>query len=87
MSPHNTFVVVDGDVLTPEQKGCLLRAARKELDFLGDELDRMRRLPTRYAGGPIAVVEAEIECLSAGVSWLWKLTEARGPPTPPSRPL
>jgi hypothetical protein len=85
MAPHNTFVVVDGDVLTPEQKSCLLRAARKELDFLTDELKRMKDLPTRYNQGPIAVVEQEIECLSAGVTWLWKLTEARAPP--PSRPL
>jgi hypothetical protein len=79
MSP-NTFIVVEGDVLTPEQKGCLLRAARKELDFLTDELDRMRRLPTRYAGGPVEVVEAEIECLSAGVSWLWRVSQAKPPP-------
>lgn len=79
MAP-NTFVVVDGDLLTPEQKSCMLRAAREKILMLSSELDRLRSLPTRYAGGPIAAVEQEIECLSAGVSWLWKLSEARAPP-------
>lgn len=77
--PTNTFVVVDGDVLTPEQRSCLLRAARKELEFLSDELDRMQKLPTRYSGGPIQVVEVEIECISSGISWLWRLTQPGGP--------
>lgn len=83
MSP-NTFIVIEGDILTPEQKSCLLRAARKELDFLTGELDRMRQLPTRYAAGPVEVVTAEIECLSAAVSWLWRVSHTGA--SPPARP-
>lgn len=79
MAP-NTFVVVGDDILTPEARSCLLRAARKELDFLMDERDRMALLPTRYAGGPIGVVEQEIECLSQAIGWVWKHANPGRPP-------
>jgi hypothetical protein len=70
---NDTFEVVGGGdtPLTAEQKACLLRAARTELRKLQAELYRLKSINTRYAGGPIAATEAEIECLSAAVSWLW----------------
>jgi len=70
---NDTFEVVGGGdaPLTTEQKSCLLRASRAELRRLHAELYRLKSLNTRYAGGPISATEAEIECLSAAVSWLW----------------
>jgi hypothetical protein len=62
-------------MFTPAQKACLLRAARKELDMLANELDRMQRLNRRHMIGPIAAVEAEIDCLAAGVTELWNQPE------------
>lgn len=62
-------------MFTAAQKACLLRAARKELDMLQDELDRMQRLNRRHQSGPIAAVEAEIDCLSSGVTELWNTPE------------
>jgi len=59
------------DTLTDEAKACLLRAARAELKRLQAEGYRLAQLSTRYAAGPIAANAAEIDCLSAGISWLW----------------
>lgn len=59
------------DTLTDEVKTCLLRAARRELNILQAEAYRLAQLNSRYAAGPIAANAAEIECLSAGISWLW----------------
>lgn len=62
-------------MLTAAQKGCLLRAARKELDMLQDELDRMQRLNRRHMRGPIEAVEAEIDCLSEAVTKVWAMPD------------
>lgn len=70
MSP---FEVVDGGdaVLSIQSKSCLLRAARTELRKMQAELYRLQTLPPRYMAGPIAATEAEIDCLSQGITWLW----------------
>jgi hypothetical protein len=60
-----------GDDLEVEAKSCLLRAARAELRKLRAERYRLTLLPTRYAGGPIAATDSEIDCLSKGISWLF----------------
>lgn len=64
-------VVGGGDDLEVEAKSCLLRAARAELRKLRAERYRLTLLPTRYAGGPIAATDSEIDCLSKGISWLF----------------
>lgn len=57
--------------LTSEQKLCLLRASRRHLRQLQDELYRLQQLNVRHMAGPIQATEAEIECLGAAISWLW----------------
>lgn len=74
MAPNNdTFEVVSGGdgVLSVESKACLLRAARTELRKMQAELYRLQTLPPRHMLGPIAATEAEIDCLSQGITWLW----------------
>jgi len=75
MSPEggNTFTVVGGGEppLSVEARACLLRAARKELRHLQAELYRLQSLPSRHMQGPIEATQAEIDCLGAGISWLW----------------
>lgn len=61
------------DPLTDEMRACLLRAARKQLDHLQNEVQRLQDLPIVYAHGPIAVVQAELSCLARAVCWLWRL--------------
>ena len=72
IGPGPFEVVGGGDTpLTTEQKACLLRAARNELRKLQAELYRLQQLPPRHMAGPIQATEAERDCLSAGISWLW----------------
>lgn len=73
MSKDDAFTVVGPpDELGVEERACLLRAGRKQLEALQSELLRMEQLPTAYAAGPVAAVQAEINCLSRGISWLWR---------------
>lgn len=66
------FEVVDGpEPLGAEAKSCLLRAARTAYRQLEAELDRLRTLNRRHMQGPIEATEAEMDCLAAGISWLW----------------
>lgn len=67
------FEVVGGgdSPLTTEAKACLLRAARRELHRLEAELHRLQMLNRRHAQGPIEATEAEIDCLSGAITWLW----------------
>jgi len=59
--------------LEVEPKSCLLRAARNELRKLEAELYRLQNLNRRHAQGPIEATEAEIDCLSKGITWLWQI--------------
>lgn len=73
--PTNTFTVEppDGpDPLPPEQRSCLLRAARRGLLALEDELERHRHLDPRYAGAVVEATQMEMDCLQAGIAWLWR---------------
>lgn len=67
------------DDLTPEVLSCILRACRKQLAALQDELRRLEELPARYGAGPTSAVAEELACLAMGVSWLWR-QQVRGPP-------
>lgn len=70
--PSGPFEVISDSVpLTTDAKSCLLRAARAELRKLQAELYRLQTLPPRHMAGPIAATEAEIDCLSHGIAWLW----------------
>lgn len=60
------------DDLTPEVRSCVLRACRKQLAALQDELRRLEDLPARYGVGPTQAVAEELACLAVGVSWLWR---------------
>jgi len=72
-SGGNVFEVVGGGdaPLTTEQKACLLRAAREKLRKLEAELYRLQTLNRRHARGPIEATEAEIDCMSGAITWLW----------------
>lgn len=60
------------DPLGAEERSCLLRAARQRLLELTDEMKRLEILPAHYASGPVEATQAEMACLSRGVSWLWR---------------
>jgi hypothetical protein len=62
-------------LLTAQQKGCVLRACRKEIDMLQNELDRLQKLNRRHLAGAIEAVESEIDCLAAAVTILWNMPE------------
>jgi hypothetical protein len=58
--------------LKAEERSCLLRAARRRLLELQDEMTRLQHLPARYAAAPIEATQSEMDCLSRGVKWLWE---------------
>lgn len=71
--PGQTFRVVDlEDPLHVEWRSCLLRAARRALMAMEDELERHRHLDSRYAQAVIDATQMELDCLQAGIAWLWR---------------
>lgn len=58
--------------LTVEQRSCLLRAGRRGLLGLEDELARHRNLDARYAAAVIEATQMEIDCLQGAIAWLWR---------------
>lgn len=64
----------DPEKLPTEQRSCLLRAARRGLLSLEDELERHRLLDARYAGAVVEATKMEIDCLQQGIAWLWRQT-------------
>lgn len=69
------FEVVGGGIppLGVEAKACMLRELRTGLRKLEAELYRLQNLNRRHARGPIEATEQEIDCLSAGITWLWQI--------------
>lgn len=63
---------MSADVLGAEERSCLLRAARRRLLELTDDMRRLESLPSHYAAAPMEATHAEMACLSRGVSWLWR---------------
>lgn len=61
------------DPLPADSRACLLRAARKQLLDLQDELKRLEELPAKYAQAPRAATQQEVDCLAIGIAWLWRL--------------
>lgn len=61
--------------LTAAQKGCVLRACRKELNMLQNERDRLHGLNRRHLAGPLEAVETEIDCLGSAVTVLWNMPD------------
>lgn len=70
-------VIGGGEDLSVESRACLLRAARRQLRTLQAELYRFQQLPPRHAAGVMEATQAEIDCLSLGINWLW---QTRPPP-------
>lgn len=68
------------DELGVEERACLLRASRKRLLELQDELHKFEGLPGVYGAGPISATMAEVACMARAVSWLWRQQTARAPP-------
>jgi len=58
-------------ILGIDERACLLRAARRQLRSLQAELHRLESLPSNYAAGPVAATQAELNCLTRAVNWLW----------------
>lgn len=61
------------DPLPADARSCLLRAARRQLLTLTDEMRRLESLSIKYAAAPMAATQQEIDCLSSGIAWLWRL--------------
>lgn len=64
-----------GEVLTEQQRACMLRAVRIHRADLQSELQRLVDIavPGDHLGANQRLtLEIEIECLSRGVDWLWK---------------
>lgn len=59
--------------LPADARACLLRAARRALLNLTDEMRRLENMPIRYAHAPMEATQAEMDCLSLGIAWLWRL--------------
>jgi len=66
------FTITEPDRLSTEQRGCLLRAARASLLILENELERFRNLDSRYIQAALDSTQAEIDCLEAGMAWIWR---------------
>lgn len=64
--------VAEEDPLQMEQRSCLLRAARRGLLALESELERHHHLDSRYAQAVIDATQMEMDCLQAGIAWLWR---------------
>lgn len=60
------------DKLTIEQRGCLLRAARRQLLSIDDELTRYKGMDARHVQAVIEATEMERDCLDSAISWLWR---------------
>lgn len=71
MSAHTELAVAE--------RSCLLRAARKQLLLLQDEIDRLDRLPLPYAIAPREAAQEEHDCLARAVAWLWLQHRAVAP--------
>lgn len=72
---QQTFTVVSGpdpDPLQVEWRSCLLRGARYRLLAMESELERHRHLDSRYAQAVIDATQMEMDCLQAGIAWLWR---------------
>lgn len=66
------FVLAEDDQLRVEWRSCLLRAARYRLLAMEGELERHRHLDSRYAAAVIDATQMEMDCLQAGIAWLWR---------------
>lgn len=60
------------DPLPVEQRSCLLRAGRRQLLELEKELERHKHLDARYGAAVVDATQAEMDCLQAGIAWLWR---------------
>lgn len=58
------------DRLTVPQRACLLRAARKQLEVYNDALQHL--LTMNAPSADIEAAIAEIQCVQAAISWLWR---------------
>jgi len=59
-----------GNRLTIRERACLLRAVRKQLEILTEELERLI-----VHQDPDSVIEekiADIQCIQGAIRWLWK---------------
>jgi len=65
-------LAADDDKLHVEWRSCLLRAARFRLLAMEGELERHRHLDSRYAAAVIDATQMEMDCLQAGIAWLWR---------------
>lgn len=70
--PPTFRVLGPEDPLDVEQRSCLLRAARRGLLAMEDELERHRHLDSRYAQAVIDATQMELDCLQAAIAWLWR---------------
>ncbi len=70
--PAQFTLVAPEDPLTVEARACLLRGARFRLVAMEGELERHRNLDSRYAQAVIEATQMEMDCLQAGIAWLWR---------------
>jgi hypothetical protein len=71
-TPPLFSLAADDDKLSVEWRSCLLRAGRYRLLALEGELERHRNLDSRYAQAVIDATVMEMDCLQAGIAWLWR---------------
>lgn len=57
-------------MLTVQERACLLRAARRELAQMQDRFTSMQELGRT---GECDALLTEINCLTAAITWLWRL--------------
>lgn len=70
--PPTFELVSPPDPLHVEWRSCLLRGARYRLLAMEGELERHRHLDSRYAHAVIEATQMEMDCLQAGIAWLWR---------------
>lgn len=58
------------DRLTVEQRACLLRAARRQLEVYTDALAHL--VAHGAPDAQILTATAEIQCVQAAIRWLWR---------------